>query len=237
MDVCNGINSPARFYRNAEFIAECFAKLGKWIVSCHAKDLAWIPEYNVHFREVVPGRGQFDYATYLREMSKLPVDAPLMLEHLQTAEEYSEGAESHPFSRRSHRDRVRVDGAAGRPPFRRTPNTDTDFGCALRLRLLVHRDVVHLLAGPIRPVVVTFPLFFNIDCTVVALRDHPEGRARLRGAAGAAACGRTSLVSASCTIGPGVLRQQEAVAHGPVSPAARSTTPGVAVLGAVALFD
>ena len=93
MDVCNGVNSPRRFYRNAEFIRECFAKLGRWVVSCHAKDLAWIPEMNVHFREVVPGTGQIDYATYLRELSMLGVDAPLMLEHLQTAEEYDEGRE------------------------------------------------------------------------------------------------------------------------------------------------
>jgi sugar phosphate isomerase/epimerase len=91
MDVCNGISSPTRFYRNDQFIRECFAKLGKWIVSCHAKDLEWIPEYAIRFREVVPGRGQIDYVTYLRELSKLPVDAPLMLEHLQTPEEYSEG--------------------------------------------------------------------------------------------------------------------------------------------------
>jgi len=93
MDVCNGVNSPGRFYRNAEFIRECFAKLGKWVVSCHAKDLAFIPEMNVHFREVVPGTGQIDYATYLRELSALSVDAPLMLEHLQTAEEYTVGRE------------------------------------------------------------------------------------------------------------------------------------------------
>lgn len=93
MDVCNGINSPERFYNNAQFIGECFAKLGKWIVSCHAKDLAWIPEYNVHFKEVVPGKGDVDYATYLRELAKLPADAPLMLEHLQNAEEYTEGRE------------------------------------------------------------------------------------------------------------------------------------------------
>jgi sugar phosphate isomerase/epimerase len=91
MDVCNGINSPDRFYRNADFIKECFRTLGKWIVSCHAKDLAWIPEYNVHFREVIPGKGQIDYETYLRELTKLPVTAPLMLEHLQTADEYTEG--------------------------------------------------------------------------------------------------------------------------------------------------
>jgi sugar phosphate isomerase/epimerase len=91
MDVCNGINSPGRFYRNGEFISECFRKLGPWVASCHAKDLAWPAEMNVHFVEVVPGRGQVDYRTYLREVSKLPAQPPLMLEHLKTAEEYDEG--------------------------------------------------------------------------------------------------------------------------------------------------
>jgi len=91
MDVCNGINSPEKFYRSGEFISECFRKLGPWIASCHAKDLAWIPEMNVHFVEVIPGRGEVDYRAYLTELAKLPVDAPLMLEHLKTAEEYDEG--------------------------------------------------------------------------------------------------------------------------------------------------
>ena len=91
MDVCNGVNSPRKFYNNAAFIHECFSKLGRWIVSCHAKDLQWVPELNVHFLEVVPGRGSIDYAAYLTELSRLPVDAPLMLEHLKTAEEYDEG--------------------------------------------------------------------------------------------------------------------------------------------------
>ena len=90
LDVCNVINCPARFYNNKEVIEECFHKLGQWIVSCHAKDLAWVPEYNVHFAEVVPGRGEIDYATYLTELSRLPVDAPLMLEHLKNSEEYDE---------------------------------------------------------------------------------------------------------------------------------------------------
>ncbi|MGE5647390.1 MAG: sugar phosphate isomerase/epimerase family protein [Acidobacteriota bacterium] len=91
IDVCNVINSPSRFYYNRKVIAECFEKLGRWIVSCHAKDLAWKVEMNVHFVEVVPGRGELDYAEYLRRISRLPVDAPLMLEHLKTAEEYEEG--------------------------------------------------------------------------------------------------------------------------------------------------
>jgi sugar phosphate isomerase/epimerase len=91
LDVCNVINSPARFYRNADVIRECFAKLAPWIISCHAKDLQWVDELNVHFLEVIPGRGQVDYKTYLRELSQLPGEAPLMLEHLKTAEEYEEG--------------------------------------------------------------------------------------------------------------------------------------------------
>jgi sugar phosphate isomerase/epimerase len=93
MDVCNAINSPTRFYRNAEVITDLFQTLGKWVLSCHAKDLKWITsEYNVHFAEVVPGRGQIDYKIYLRQLSSAPVEAPLMLEHLKTAEEYAEGA-------------------------------------------------------------------------------------------------------------------------------------------------
>lgn len=91
LDVCNVINTPRRFYESGETIRECFRKLGQWIVSCHAKDLQWIPEYNVHFLEVVPGRGQVDYRAYLTELSRLPADAPLMLEHLKNAAEYDEG--------------------------------------------------------------------------------------------------------------------------------------------------
>jgi sugar phosphate isomerase/epimerase len=91
LDVCNGINSPQRFYHNADFIRECFRKLGPWIVSCHAKDLRWDVEMNVHFEEVVPGRGQVDYTAYLTELSSMGWEIPLMLEHLKTAEEYDEG--------------------------------------------------------------------------------------------------------------------------------------------------
>jgi sugar phosphate isomerase/epimerase len=91
LDVCNGINCPQRFYHNADFIRECFSKLGPFIISCHAKDLRWDIEMNVHFEEVVPGRGQLDYRAYLGELAQLRRDVPLMLEHLKTAEEYDEG--------------------------------------------------------------------------------------------------------------------------------------------------
>ena len=90
LDPCNLINSPARFYRNADLLNECFDKLGPWIVSCHAKDLKWEVEMNVHFLEVRPGTGSLDYKTFLRRLAALPNDAPLMLEHLPNAEEYDE---------------------------------------------------------------------------------------------------------------------------------------------------
>jgi len=91
LDICNMINSPRRLYDNAAFITACFRKLGRWIASCHAKDIAWEYEMQMHFREVVPGRGEIDYRTWLRQQARLPVDAPLMLEHLKTPEEYDEG--------------------------------------------------------------------------------------------------------------------------------------------------
>jgi sugar phosphate isomerase/epimerase len=91
LDICNGINSPRRFYENAAYIRECFKKLGPWIVSCHGKDLKWIIEYNVRFQEVAPGSGQIDYGTYLEELARLDADVPLMLEHLSSAAEYDQG--------------------------------------------------------------------------------------------------------------------------------------------------
>ncbi len=88
LDPCNLVNAPERFYRNTDLLNECFDKLGPWIVSCHAKDLIWDVEMNVHFREVRPGAGSIDYKTYLRRLASLLQRAPLMLEHLPNAEEY-----------------------------------------------------------------------------------------------------------------------------------------------------
>jgi sugar phosphate isomerase/epimerase len=91
LDACNVMNCPERMYHNSAVIEECFRKLGPWIVSCHAKDLAWEDYVQVCLREVIPGRGELDYRAYLRGLAALPVDVPLMLEHLKTAEEFDEG--------------------------------------------------------------------------------------------------------------------------------------------------
>ncbi|RME94945.1 MAG: sugar phosphate isomerase/epimerase [Verrucomicrobia bacterium] len=92
LDPCNLVNSPRRFYGHRELIRECFEKLGPWIVSCHAKDLTWDVEMNVHFREVRPGTGAIDYRPFLRGLAALPQRPPLMMEHLRTAGEYAAAA-------------------------------------------------------------------------------------------------------------------------------------------------
>jgi sugar phosphate isomerase/epimerase len=97
LDPCNLVNSPARFYGSKALLEQCFTTLGPWIVSCHAKDLVWDVEMNVHFREVRPGAGTLDYATFLRGVADLPRQPPLMLEHLPTEAEY-DLARSHLFS-------------------------------------------------------------------------------------------------------------------------------------------
>ena len=91
LDPCNLVNTPSRFYHTTELLNECFDKLGPWIVSCHAKDLTWDVEMNLHFREVHPGAGSVDYPTYLRRLASLPHVAPLMLEHMPNAGEYDKG--------------------------------------------------------------------------------------------------------------------------------------------------
>jgi sugar phosphate isomerase/epimerase len=97
LDPCNLINSPQRFYHNTELLNECFDKLGPWIVSCHAKDLTWDVEMNMHFREVPLGAGRLDYETYLRRVAALPADVPLMLEHMKDQAEYDRCRE-HAFA-------------------------------------------------------------------------------------------------------------------------------------------
>lgn len=92
LDPCNFVRSPETFYGITALLDECFDKLGPWIVSCHAKDLVWDVELNVHFREVRPGLGKFDYRTYLKRLAALPDPPPLMLEHLKGAEEYAAAA-------------------------------------------------------------------------------------------------------------------------------------------------
>lgn len=93
LDPVNMISSPRRFYGNADFLRECFAKLGPHIRTCHAKDIALSGRLTVHLDEVRPGLGGLDYVTFLRELDRLDPDTPLILEHLKTEEEYALAAD------------------------------------------------------------------------------------------------------------------------------------------------
>ena len=88
LDPVNLINSPQHYFKNGALIRECIEKLGAYIRSCHAKDIALDNRLTLHLDEVRPGTGGLDYRTYLRELDRLDPDVPLMLEHLPSEEEY-----------------------------------------------------------------------------------------------------------------------------------------------------
>lgn len=92
LDPVNMISSPQRFFGSAAFLRECFAKLGPYIKTCHAKDIALAGRLTVHLDEVRPGLGGLDYRTFLTELDKLPADTALVLEHLPTEEDYAQAA-------------------------------------------------------------------------------------------------------------------------------------------------
>ena len=87
LDPVNIIASPRRYYFNAQFIKRCFAILGPWIVSCHAKDLNMPPKHaTVQIDETYIGNGILDYSTYLLEIEKLNPQPTLMIEHLNESQ-------------------------------------------------------------------------------------------------------------------------------------------------------
>ncbi len=92
LDPVNMINSPSRYYNSGAFLKECFAKLGPYIKSIHAKDILIMPELTLHLEERRPGLGNLNYQVFLREASKLN-GVPVMLEHLKTQEDYRLAAE------------------------------------------------------------------------------------------------------------------------------------------------
>lgn len=92
LDPVNIINSPARAYDTGRVIRDCFDKLGPHIRSAHAKDIALRPSLTVHLDEVVPGEGVLDYAVFLQQLDRLDPDTPLMLEHLETKDQYQRAA-------------------------------------------------------------------------------------------------------------------------------------------------
>lgn len=93
LDPVNLVVSPQVYYKNGEMISEAFRKLGKYIKSCHAKDILLLEDQlTPHLPEVRAGLGNLNYSVYLKELSAFK-DIPLMLEHLNTDDEYNLAAQ------------------------------------------------------------------------------------------------------------------------------------------------
>lgn len=95
LDPSNAILNPRMFWSTTDLLNRCFDLLGRWIVSCHAKDLYYGSVVNlrhVNFVEVVPGQGVLDYRTFLRRVEQISPALPVIMEHLPSAEHYAKGA-------------------------------------------------------------------------------------------------------------------------------------------------
>ena len=90
MDFVNMINCPRRFLAPEAFVEECFASLAPYIKSTHLKDSRMHPtRLTTLLEECNPGEGELDFQAILRIIDRiLPPDAPVLLEHMQTFEEY-----------------------------------------------------------------------------------------------------------------------------------------------------
>lgn len=95
LDPSNTIRNAHLYFSSTYLINFSFDLLGPWIVSCHAKDvLQTPPPYPniIGLREVIPGRGVLDYRTFVRRIERASPEMPVIIEHLNTAEEYDEAA-------------------------------------------------------------------------------------------------------------------------------------------------
>ena len=90
MDFVNMINCPRRSLDAENFIEECFRKLGPYIKSTHLKDSRLDPlRLTTVLAECSPGEGSLDFVRILQVIDRyLPSDAPVLLEHMNTFEEY-----------------------------------------------------------------------------------------------------------------------------------------------------
>ena len=90
MDFVNMINCPRRFLDANGFIESCFSALAPHIKSTHLKDSRMhLTRLTTVLEECAPGEGTLDFGMILWIIDKyLPKDAPVLLEHMSTLEEY-----------------------------------------------------------------------------------------------------------------------------------------------------
>ncbi len=88
LDIINMTNSADRYFNPEEFVDECAELLGNRIRSCHIKDIHLKEEYTLQLEECAPGCGEFPLAYYIKKMNEIDSDMPIIVEHLETDEEY-----------------------------------------------------------------------------------------------------------------------------------------------------
>ncbi len=87
LDYANLINGIQKYIHSTAFVEECFRKLGPYIKSVHAKDVA-LDGLPCRLRECNAGTGSIDFANVLRLTQELGEDTPLFVEHMSEHEEF-----------------------------------------------------------------------------------------------------------------------------------------------------
>ncbi len=92
LDAVNMMFLPKNYYLNGEFLKECIARLGKYIKSCHIKDLYMDETFTLYVKELPPGAGILDYPAFIKEIDKLDPNMPVFIEHMDTEKEFDKAA-------------------------------------------------------------------------------------------------------------------------------------------------
>jgi len=82
------MTSPRNFYRSTELINQCFDLLGEDICYAHQKDIRWENDMLPRMSWVIAGEGGIDYRTYLTRLSQMKHERVLMLEFMQSVNDY-----------------------------------------------------------------------------------------------------------------------------------------------------
>ena len=88
MDIFNFVRDPYGYTHQEELMEEAFSLLGGSIASSHLKDILLTTGTTVRIQETPLGTGQGKLGTYLHHLSLLPKDTPVLLEHLDSLDEY-----------------------------------------------------------------------------------------------------------------------------------------------------
>ncbi len=93
MDIVNMINTPEKYLFCREFTDCAFAILGKYIKSCHIKDVVLQPQLTTIIRETALGTGGFDLKHYIDCIDTVSPEMSVVIEHLDGEDDYIRAVE------------------------------------------------------------------------------------------------------------------------------------------------